>query len=564
MRSSRWLPLVGLLLIATVLRALNLTGESLWRDEIDIIRFALGPSQEVLTSFTRTGFNGPFYIVLMRLWLSLGGVNDFTLRYLSLLCGVGLVAIVFVLARRLLGERAAFIAAWLTAISPVHIWYSGEGKMYTLQPLLLLVALYAWVRVMGYGLWVNEWGQPITHNQQLTTRWWVIFVIATTLGFYTHVLSPVFLIVAVVEFLVHGPRSKMQLKPALVALACLTLPYLPLLMWQAPALLRGGTSGHPFFSLNNMALLLLADWSIGFGGNAPLFFMLQPGWVRTACILLFAIAALLGLVRTTARCPLSTATLLAWLALPILAVFAISLRTPIFEPRYLLWCAPALYMLVGAGIGGLEFGRLEIRRVNLQPFDKLRTQSLTLRQAQDAVSNLPSSITLTLLTGISLLGLAAQIIQPIRPDLRGGANFIASQMQPSDMLVFQIPYNKFGFEYYLTRRQPPTLRQAQDAVSNLPLSHSPNPQSHFIEAPYTNYGMSADEVSVELRAHLPPNHRVWLIETEPGMWDSRGLVRAWFDATLPLIERRSFNGLTISLHLPERYLTYAVYLPWIQ
>ena len=48
MRSSRWFSLVVILLIAAVLRALNLTGESLWRDEIDIIRFALGPSQEVL------------------------------------------------------------------------------------------------------------------------------------------------------------------------------------------------------------------------------------------------------------------------------------------------------------------------------------------------------------------------------------------------------------------------------------------------------------------------------------------------------------------------------------
>ena len=490
MRSSRWLPLIGLLLLAATLRMLNLTGESLWRDEIDIIRFALGPSQEVLTSFSRTGFNGPFYIVLMRLWLNLGGVNDFTLRYFSLLCGVGLVAVVFVLARRLLGERAAFIAVWLTIISPVHIWYSGEGKMYTLQPLLLLLALYALLRA--------RWG---------------IFVIATTLAFYTHVLSPVFLIVAIVVFLAHGSRSKMQLKPALITLACLTLPYLPLLMWQAPAWLRGGSSGHPFFSLGDTALLLLSDWSIGFGANAPLFFMLQPSWARTACMLLFALAAILGLIRTAVQRPPATITLLAWLALPILAVFAISLRTPIFEPRYLLWCAPALYMLVGAGIGGLGIGRL--------------------------------AICLTVLTGIALLGLVAQITQPIRPDLRGGANFIASQLQPGDRLVFQIPYNKFGFQYYLTH-------DASRITYNV------------IEAPYTNYGMSADEVSADLRAHLPPNYHVWLIETEPSLWDSRGLVRTWFDATLPLIERRSFNGVTVSLHQPERYLNYAIYLPWIQ
>ncbi|NJM42557.1 MAG: hypothetical protein HC853_18355 [Anaerolineae bacterium] len=188
-----------------------------------------------------------------------------------------------------------------------------------------------------------------------------------------------------------------------------------------------------------------------------------------------------------------------------------------FEPRYVLWCAPALYVLVGAGIQGLG-GR-------------------GWRLVQGAC--------LGLLSSISLLGLAAQTVQPIRPDLRGGAVFIANRWQPGDPLVFQIPYNKYGFEYYLAR-------------------HSPLVARHFIEAPYTNYGMSLAEVAAELRRQLPPNRRVWLIETEPGMWDARGLVRQWFDDTLPLIERRSFNGVVISLHKPERTFQYTVYLPVIQ
>jgi mannosyltransferase len=524
MRFSRQVTLVIILLIAFVLRALNLTGESLWRDEIDIIRFALGPMNEVLTSFTRTGFNGPFYILLMRLWLGLGGVNDFTLRYFSLLCGVALVAVVFVLARRLFGARAAFVAAWLTAISPVHIWYAGEGKMYTLQPLLLLLALYALLK----GLGIRDWGleinpQSLIPNPQSPKRWWGIFVLTTTLAFYTHVLSPLFLLVAVVVFLVHWPRTKTHLKPALVALACLTLPYLPLLMWQAPALLRGGETGHIFFPLNPMALVLLADWSFGFGANAPLFFVLQPAWVRTACIALFVIFAVLGLARATSR---SAVTVLTWLILPVLAVFAISLRAPVFEPRYLLWCAPALYVLVGAGV--TEVGKKASEGLLVFGCWKLS------RLAAIAV-----------LTTISLFGLAAQIAQPIRPDLRGGAAFIRSQLQPDDLLVFQIPYNKHGFVYYLSL-------------------HAPHLTLHIIEAPYTNYGLSQAEVAAELRRQLPPNRRVWLIETETGLWDARGLVRQWFDERLSLIERRNFNRVTVSLHQPERTLHYTVYLPHIQ
>ena len=381
MRLSHRLTLVAILLIATALRTLNLTGESLWRDEVDIVRFALGPAQEVLTSFTRTGFNGPFYIVLMRLWLNLAGMNDFALRYFSLLCGVGLVAVVFVLAKRLFGRRPALASAWLMAVSPVHIWYSGEGKMYTLQPLLLLVALYALIRVIGYSLWVIARSHSITNNQQLITHnqqpitksWWLIFVIATSLAFYTHVLSPIFLVVAGAVFLVHWPRAKLHLKGALIALACLTVPYLPLLVWQAPTLLKGGGTGHTFVSLSNMAFVLLSDWTIGFGTNAPLFFMLQLSWVRVACIIFFIVIAALGLFRALLTAPRAALTVLAWLLLPMLAVFAISLRTPVFEPRYLLWCAPALYVFAGVGVGRLESKRLARRNLllsNLQSLTK--------------------------------------------------------------------------------------------------------------------------------------------------------------------------------------------------
>ena len=59
--------------IAVVLRIANLTGESLWRDEVDSVRFAFEPLGDILRNFTANGFNGPLYHLLLRGWLSLAG-----------------------------------------------------------------------------------------------------------------------------------------------------------------------------------------------------------------------------------------------------------------------------------------------------------------------------------------------------------------------------------------------------------------------------------------------------------------------------------------------------------
>ncbi len=483
----------GLLLIAFALRAVNLTGESLWRDEVDIVNFALQPMRSLLAGFTEKGFNGPLYLLLMRPWLALAGVNDFALRYFSLLCSIVLIALVWALARQWVGPRAAWVTAWLLVVSPVHIWYAGEGKMYTLQPLLLVLAMYALARIL-------------TSNSK-AARWWWVFVVATSCAFYVHVLSPVFLVVAAAVFVSQWPVARAHLKGAFIALACLTVPYVPLLIWQFPALSRGIETGHTFYPLGTMAQVLLADWSYGFGINAPLYFITQPAWVRWVCIGLFAGLAGLGLIRLLAQRPQIAMGLWAWLTLPALAVYAVSTRAPVFEPRYLLWCAPALFILIGVGITGNE-------KTKLSP---------------------PTHLALILiapLTLISLLGLAAQWARPIRPDMRAATSFVASRLETNDIVTFQIPHGRYTFGYYLASRP---LQPGQNA-----------PQ--VVEGPYTNYGMSEVDVEQAVMPYVPPDRNLWLIELEPAMWDARGMVRQWYDDHIPLIERREFNGITVSLY----------------
>lgn len=498
-----------ILFLAFTLRLVNLTGESLWRDEVDTIRFAFEPLGNILANFTATGFNGPLYHLLVRGWLSLGGVNDFALRYLSLTCGVVLVALIYTLGKRMFNERAALIAMWFAAIAPILIWYAGEGKMYSLQPMLLTLALYALLKATS--------DCRLLEGNDKSKTWWAVFIIAASLSFYVQLLSPLFLPVAALFFFALWPHSRKRMIRGLIALALLTLPYVPLAIWQVPEFLRGGNIGHTFYPLDQMALTLASNWTLGLDGRAPFLNLSATDglvtFVRLGLLTFVAAIVLFGLIETARRAQdcadeqvrfrLQLATL-GWLTLPALSVFIISTRLPIFQPRYMLWSAPALCLLVGVGLARLiEQGR---------------------------VGRLAQAASLAALSFVSVSGLTSQIINPIRPDLRSAVRFVTQNMQPQDVVVFQIPYARYSFAYYAERFGRP-LNQMQ-----------------IVEAPYTNNGMTVDKVGRAMQENVAPARRVWSFETEVAMWDAQGLVRAWMDEKLNLAERRELRGVSVGLY----------------
>lgn len=511
-----------ILLLAFVLRIANLTGESLWRDEVDSVRFAFEPLSAILANFTGTGFNGPLYHLLLRGWFALIGVSDFALRYFSLIFGVLLVALVYALGARLFGRRAGLAAMWFAAIAPVLVWYSGEGKMYSMQPALLTLALYALVRAVDWQLENRE--RRLTHahpapiqNPQSKIKnrkwlWWLVFILATSFSFYVHLLSPVFLLVAVVFFFAMWPQSRQHWRGSLIALALLTLPYLPLAVWQLPTFLRGGDVGHAFVPLNQIAQVLLSNWTLGLDPNAPLLNL--PATDSTlslarTLVLGFSIAlALAGvLTRKAGEGWGMRIAALVWLIAPMVTLFIVSTRFPLFQPRYLLWSSPALFLLMGLGVARL---RLEGR-----------------------VGRLASTVALIVVSTVSLSGVLSQWINPIRPDLRGATAYLMSNWQPGDRIVFQIPYGRHSFTYYADR-----LDTSLD-------------QSSIVEAPFTNAGMDEAQVAAELTEVTAGVPRVWLVETEVAMWDSRNLVRNWFDLALTPSSRQDFHGVNVGLYLND-------------
>jgi hypothetical protein len=151
-------------------------------------------------------------------------------------------------------------------------------------------------------------------------------------------------------------------------------------------------------------------------------------------------------------------------------------------------------------------------------------------RVEGRAGRIAGTLALIVVSVVSVSGLLSQWIQPIRPDLRGAAAYLVANMQPGDTVVFQIPYGRHSFTYYADRFVKPL------------------DQSRIVEAPYTNAGLSEAEVAGELTRVTAGVPRVWLVETEPAMWDERNLVRQWFDLALTPSARQDFRGVNVGLY----------------
>src|SRR5690349_8154341 len=95
--------LLLLVLAAFAWRVQGLSNQSLWRDEVDAVYFALRNLRETLGMFKRGADNGALYFLTLRPWFYLVGASAFALRYPSALAGTLSVPLLWQVARQLVG-----------------------------------------------------------------------------------------------------------------------------------------------------------------------------------------------------------------------------------------------------------------------------------------------------------------------------------------------------------------------------------------------------------------------------------------------------------------------------
>src|SRR3954462_12577781 len=130
--------------LSAVVRTRQL-GVGLWLDEGLSIGIADRPLADIPGVLRQDG-SPPLYYLLLHGWIKLAGRSEAATHALSLLFALLAVPVAFWAGRALFGERAAWVAAVLTALNPFLTVYAQETGMYSLLVVLALPAVACWLR----------------------------------------------------------------------------------------------------------------------------------------------------------------------------------------------------------------------------------------------------------------------------------------------------------------------------------------------------------------------------------------------------------------------------------
>ena len=141
--------LLAILFLGTFLRVYQLGTESLWRDEGWTTWFAsLGSPSEIVEQ-SKTDNNFPTYYLILRYWIGLFGDSEFSVRFPSALVGVLAVFAIYKVGQLLFGRSTGLIASLLLMLSPFHIAYSQEARVYSFMTLLAVLSFYFFLEVLA-------------------------------------------------------------------------------------------------------------------------------------------------------------------------------------------------------------------------------------------------------------------------------------------------------------------------------------------------------------------------------------------------------------------------------
>ena len=183
----------GILLLAFVVRAIDLNGPSLFVDEFSELTLAKESPTAIIWANDSAP---PLFPLALKSWLAIWH-SDASARWLSVACGLASILCVYAIGTRLVDNATGLAAAFITALLPMHVYYSQFVRCYSLM--FLLVALDLWLLLRA--------------AQQNRTRDWAAFAIVAILGAYTHYYFVIFLATSPVVALILNPRLRSSLNP---------------------------------------------------------------------------------------------------------------------------------------------------------------------------------------------------------------------------------------------------------------------------------------------------------------------------------------------------------------
>ncbi|MEN6372245.1 MAG: glycosyltransferase family 39 protein [Armatimonadota bacterium] len=323
--SDRWqLALLAVVALAAVLRFYQLGTENMWIDE--------GLSlKDASSGFTVQKASRPLYFWVLSPWMHLGQ-SDWLLRVPSVIFDLMTIVVIFLLARKIWGMKAAVIAGLLIAVSPLHVDHSQEVRMYTLLALTGIGTFYFFVEALKSG----------------RTIYVVGCIVCFLMALLTHAVAIVLLVPMNLIVLWTYRRDLKRILPWIVLELVILAIWLP--RWQYVASFGTGYSSQAY--LDQMYKPRLFDIPVIWGKFGISEWGGGGRLINTMCyIYTIGAALLLAYLVWVDRKRSETKWAAIWLFAPTIVVFLMSvIKVNIWVIRYLMFISPIYFLLLGAAV----------------------------------------------------------------------------------------------------------------------------------------------------------------------------------------------------------------------
>lgn len=206
--------LVGLLLIASLLRLHHLDKESLWMDELYQVSFYSQPFDK-MPDFASRQQQPPLDYFIGHLICRIS-CTDFGVRVPAAFFGVGTVLLVTLLAVKMCSPSVALATGLIAAALPFNIYFSQEARPYSIAIFFFLALIWSLDRFLSFG------------NLRNTTS---LCLLTSTLAFlYSRAIEPLVVVTVLMLILLsgivwhvrhHGIRMVNDIRLVIAALALL-------------------------------------------------------------------------------------------------------------------------------------------------------------------------------------------------------------------------------------------------------------------------------------------------------------------------------------------------------
>lgn len=439
-RASRVLGTLVLvtLLLAFALRIYRLPDQSLWYDEALSVYYAGQPLREALAGISGSD-HPPLHSLLLHFWMAVAGRSEFAVRYPSLWWGVLSGALLYRLGTQLFDKSTGLLVVVLLAVSPLHVWYSQEARMYSLALALSLGVMLAL--------------QAVIARREASSWPWAGYVLVGALALYTHFYTSFVLIFANLAFgewwLVRTVREGWRAMRGLLARwaaaqGVILLLFAPWGRFVADQYATNATYWHGALGLKQ----IIHDTALAFvAGDRVHSPLAQTGAWALAILALLGLQAAAQSGSQPAQQDLSRGEralwLLLWLAVPVATLFAISHDRPKFAPRYLLLSLPPMLLLAAVGSICLALSAWEHKPSLGHRIKRwLAAAGLLLMGA--------------LVISTSVTSLQKQYLDETlaRPDFRAVTAYIEHHGTPGDVIVLVGGHSYPAFDYYFDGHLP--------------------------------------------------------------------------------------------------------------